>query len=244
MNRRRILKLLAGSSVLTVMCACEEQDSRRNGESLMVRYPSIPPLSGEPTPHVRIHALLEELRLAFEAKGYNVSSELTPPISESKLRQKCSWFPGQLPPELISLYSWRGGQQIREHNEFSPFWFRDMIFSTPEVAKDEYLSMMETYGKYSTSEDSGIDLRTSFPFASFNGGWYVFPCGGQALDLLHPRAIVCVFQGIDAYFHSMESMIKTCIDWVNHPLYQVEPGDWQKVEIELWRKHNPGVFGQ
>jgi len=210
----------------------------------MARYPSIPPLSGEPTPHVRLRALLEELRLAFEAKGYRVSSELKPPLNETELRQKCSWFPGQLSSELFSLYGWRGGQQLRAFNEFAPFWFRDMIFSTPEVAEDEYKSMMETYGKYSTPEDSGINLSTSFPFASFNGGWYVFPCGGQALDPVHPRAIVCVFQGIGAYFHSMESMIRTCIDWVSHPLYQGKPVEWENVEMELWQKHNPGVFSR
>ncbi len=210
----------------------------------MPRYPIIPPLSGEPADAARIHALLEELRSSFEAIGQSVSVDLQPPINWNELSQRCSWFPGTLPEEIRALYGWRGGQKLRPSNSFSPFWFRDMIFATPEVAHDEYESMMQTYGKYSEPGTSGVDLRTCFPFAAFNGGWYVFPCAGQAIDPVHPRSIFCVFQGIGAYFHTLESMLKACIDWVKHPEYQSKGRIWEEVEMEIWQLHNPGVFSR
>ena len=242
MNRRPFLKLVVGSAAVGALCSCDEKGPSILGAESVPRYSKIPSLSGEPTPRAELHSLLEELRLAFEAVGRHVSTTLMPALSDSELRRKCSWFPGEISPELFAIYSWRGGQ--KQTNDSSEFWLRDMILSTPETAEVEYQSMMETYGKYLPSEDVGVELATCFPFAAFNGGWYVFPCGGQALNRTHPRGIISVFQGLDVYFYSMESMLRTCIDWVRHPLYQGNPTQWGNVEMELWQKHNPGIFGR
>lgn len=242
MERRHALSMLFGSAAIAGLYGCEERAAARKVTERAPKYPFIPPLAGlAPKPAV-IHVLLEQLRESFEAKGNSVSAQLQPPIDPDRLKELCAWFPGAISPEIFALYSWQGGQQLSDDQDFSPFWFRDMVFSTPETAGQQYASMMETYGKLLPPELTGIDLSLSFPFAAFNGGWYVFPCGGQALDLAHPRSIVGVFQGISVYFHSMEAMLKTCIDWVNHPAYSEQGRDWEAIELEGWKRHNPGIF--
>jgi hypothetical protein len=119
-----------------------------------------------------------------------------------------------------------------------------MQFTSLERAKEEYQSMIASYGVGNSRELEGIELRTSFPFASFNGGWYVVPCTGHDLDAEHAYPVVSVFQGIDVYFHSIESMLTTCIDWrlastLVDDAWELEEG----LERAIWRKHNPGVLG-
>ncbi len=208
----------------------------------MIRFPNIPPLSGSPPDTVRVHELLEDLRVAFENIGKSVTRDLAPPLTDEELRKRCAWFPGEIASEIFSLYSWRGGQQLRAEESFAPFWFRDTIFSTPEAAAVEYQSMMETYGDLLTPGMIGVDLAHCFPFAAFNGGWYVFPCGGQALETSRSRGIVAVFQGIDVYYYSLVKMLETCRDWVRHPRYVAQGADWANIEMEIWREHNPGIF--
>jgi hypothetical protein len=46
------------------------------------------------------------------------------------------------------------------------------------------------------------------------------------------------------YFHSIESMLRTCIDWVSSPYREnhgVLPEDF---EMAVWKRHNPGIFGK
>jgi hypothetical protein len=119
-----------------------------------------------------------------------------------------------------------------------------MQFTSLERARFEYESMMQSYGIGNSRAEDGIELRTSFPFASFNGGWYVFPCEGQDKDKNHPFAIVSVFQGIDVYFHSIHSMLETCIDWKSASIWTEAQG-WNlpgQSELKIWRRHNPGLF--
>ena len=204
-----------------------------------VRFTAIPPLGGPLPNRATIHQLLEELRATFERKGKSVTSTLLPHISEANLAAQCRWFPAALPEEILALYTWRGGQQLSDENA-EPFWFRDVIFIAPDAAEREYRSMMETYGKLMPASSIGVELSRCFPFAAFNGGWYVFPCGGQALNLEFPRPIVSVFQGVDVYYHSLASMLKTCVAWVDDPAYGSK--SWEDVEMEIWRRFNPGVF--
>lgn len=208
----------------------------------MVRFANIPPLSGNPPDTLRVHVLLEELRVAFEEAEQAVTRDLAPPLLPEELRERCAWFPGDIASEIYSLYSWRGGQHLREGDSFAPFWFRDTIFATPEKAAVEYQSLMETYGSLLTPGMIGVNLAHCFPFAAFNGGWYVFPCSGQAIETSHPRGIIAIFQGVDVYYHSLAKMLETCRDWARHPRYSARDADWPHIEMEIWRKHNPGVF--
>lgn len=245
MQRRVFLKTVSHLSALLGLSACGEPQqtsvvSTSDPLALPERYPVIPALSGSAPPRATIHALLEELRNAYETRGLAVSASLQPPISDTELRRQCAWFPGELPEEIYHLYSWRGGQLRTEQG--APFWFRDVIFSTPEKCAKEYASLQDSYGTLLPPKAIGVDLKYCFPFASFNGGWYTFPCRGQAMRPEHPRSIIVVMQGVDAYFYSLEALLRTCVAWVKHSAYGGDPGEWENVETEIWKQHNPGVF--
>jgi hypothetical protein len=183
---------------------------------------------------------LDALLAAYEAKGHPMKATLKPGLSEKEFCKRTQWFPGTIPPELFEMYSWHNGQRNEPWSETHPFWFRDMAFSSVELAESEYKSMMESYGIDSTLERDGVELSTCFPFAAFNGGWYVLPTEKQTLIPKLKLPVVCVFQGIEVYFLSIEKMLDTCIQWVNQPNYRLF-GETE-VEFEIWRNNNPGIF--
>lgn len=190
----------------------------------------------------QLHRLLENLRIAFEAKSLNVSDTLLPPWNEHELRERCQWFPGEIVPELTALYSWRGGQEPGPwdlSDTDHPFWFRDCAFSSLAIAENEYRRMMASYGQ---TPEFHKALETCFPFAAFNGGWLVLPTTSHGFDKNLMRPVVSVMQGIDVFFYSMEKMVETCADWVSHPGYGGDGTLPENVEHEIWRKHNPGIF--
>jgi hypothetical protein len=181
---------------------------------------------------------LEKLRLAFEAKGHAVTKSLRPPVPEQELRKRCEWFPQPLPEELVALYSWREGQPDGPWEESYPFWFRDCGFSALATAERSYGRIMATYGAEGPDEEL---LKGAFPFAEFNGGWLVLPTARAGFkDLARP--VVSVHQGVDVWFHSMNTMVDTCVEWVSHPAWTSEGLYPQSLEMEIWRKHNPGIF--
>ena len=235
MKRRRFLRnaslLLAGG----VISAC---DTSSNTTAIQRTDISLPPFSSD-----NLHRLLEQLRLAFESRSLNVSDTLLPPRSENEILMGSEWFPGEMVPELISLYSWRGGQEpgpwdLTDGND--PFWFRDCAFSSLAIAEEEYQSMMASYGQIREYRDV---LRTCFPFAAFNGGWLVIPTKAHNFDAGLARPVVSVMEGIDVFFYSIETMVQTCVGWVTHPDYSEDEGLPSDVELEIWRKYNPGIFG-
>jgi len=230
MNRRDFVKMSVAGCFIGIH-GCEEEGLMENP----YRNISLPEFSGK-----NLHVLLDELLEAYESKGMHVSDSLLAPLSQSELIDRCSWFPGELPPEIISLYSWRGGQLKDAWESEFPFWFRDNSFCSVERAQFEYKSMMDSYGIY--PEDHEL-LKYSFPFASFNGGWYVFPTQGQPFSATLKAPIVGVLQGIDIYYFSIETMVQTCIDWVSHDKYDADSSMPDKIEREIWQKHNPGIFG-
>ena len=230
MNRRDLVKLCATGCFAGIVGF--EKVSAMNDP-----YPNIalPEFSSE-----NLHRLLDNLLNAYESKGMHVSDSLLPPLSKSELIKRCSWFPGELPPEIISLYSWRAGQEKDAWEAEFPFWFRDNSFCSVERAEHEYESMMESYGIY--PEDHEL-LKYSFPFAAFDGSWYVFPTKGQPFSSSLKAPIINVLEGIEVYYFSIETMVLTCLDWVGHEKYDADGSLPENVEREIWQKHNPGVFG-
>lgn len=192
---------------------------------------------------VEIFALLNQLAGCFEAKEHHVLPSLLDPLSSEQLNNQCAWFPATIPDSISAMYAWRAGQAKDAWTEEYPFWFRDMSFISPKQAEYEYKSMIESYGIDNTIEEDGIELRTSFPFAAFNGGWFVVPSSSHKWSSRHPSPVICVFQGIDMYFHSVESMLRTCSEWVAHPNWSSEESDLEEdIEIAIWKKYNPGIF--
>lgn len=229
--KRRSFSLAIGMIATSPILGSLGCDSREHKGKIPL--PALPEFDAN-----RLQAKLEELRLAYEKKGFNVSETLQPGLSAQETMTQCSWFPVKLPQEIIALYAWRGGQQeSREEKDF-PFMFRDCAFLTPTDAKHEYESMMQTYG---TNPADAPLLRTSFPFAAYNGGWLVLPCAGQSLELNLQRPIISIMQGIDVHYYSIETMLATAIEWVLHPKFDGYslPSD---IELEIWQRHNPGIF--
>ncbi|MDO6545561.1 hypothetical protein [Photobacterium sanguinicancri] len=186
-----------------------------------------------------LHQNLNRLLNAFESKGMNVEGSLLPPIPEIELRERCSWFPGDLPNEIVALYEWRGGQEKDTWESEFPFWFRDNSFCSIARAEFEYKSMMESYGKYQPDHDM---LKYSFPIAAFNGGWYVIPTRRHNLNSVLKRPVISVHQDIDIYFYTIEKMVETCAEWVEHDNYSPDGLYPESVEMQIWRKHNPAIF--
>jgi hypothetical protein len=187
----------------------------------------------------RLHSQLDKLLAAYEDKGMKVSETMLPALTENEIREQCTWFPGELTKEIISLYSWRGGQQNDAWETKHPFWFRDNSFASLARAKIEYQSMMDSYGK--NPEDHEM-LKYSFPFASFNGGWYVLPTRKHDFNPSLKSPVISVLQGIDVYFYTIESMVSTCTEWVSHPEFDSDYTLPEDIEKQIWKKHNPRIF--
>ncbi|MEM8529182.1 MAG: hypothetical protein AAGG68_31410 [Bacteroidota bacterium] len=187
----------------------------------------------------QLHQQLERLLNAFETKGINVKNSLLPGLSEQEIREQCAWFPGNIPEEIIALYEWRGGQD--ESLGDDRFVFRDNKFCSLKKAEAEYQSMMQFYGiiDESTGQET---LKYSFPIASFDGAFYVIPTKSHSFDSALEKPIISVFQGFDIFYYSLEKMVETCVEWVQHENYEVTGLYPEEVELEIWQKHNPGIF--
>lgn len=231
MRRRSFLEILFGSLVYAQVAGC---DKRSNETRLQHTEINIPDFS-----KVNLHSNLDRLLKAFESKGMNMGDSLLPGMTEPELREKCSWFPGELTEEIIALYAWRGGQKKAAWESEHPFWFRDNSFCSVERAQLEYKSMMSSYGNH--QQDHHM-LKHAFPIASFNGGWYVIATKGHNLPSALKTPVISVHEGIDIYFYSIEKMIETCAAWVEHDAYSSDGLSHETAEIEIWRTHNPGIF--
>ena len=223
MKRRDIARALTGAATLLALPPGKPS--------------SLPPATLPPFSALRLRSRLDVLRLAFEAKKQHVSPALQAGLSETQLRNRCSWFPSRLPDELVALYGWHDGQPLPAGEERYPFWFRDCGFTCIRNAEKEYESIMRTYGAKPPLQEF---LKHSFPFAAFDGGWLVLPCKQRHPDSPYEHAVVSVMQGVDLWFYSMESMVETCIGWVTDPGYP----NWanKALENEIWEKNNPGIF--
>ncbi|EEW10057.1 SMI1/KNR4 family protein [Vibrio mimicus] len=191
-----------------------------------------------------LHRLLNELCACFESKGHLVASSLLAPLTEKELEAKCaSWFPGEIPTAIKDLYTWKGGQGHNAWEEEFPFWFRDMSFISLDQAEAEYESMNQSYGVENTLEEDGVLIKDCFPFAAFNGGWFVIPASKSKWSNSFDEPVICIFQGIEQYYHSIDKMVKTVIECIQYPTWSTEesyiPED---IEMKIWKKHNPGIF--
>ena len=188
---------------------------------------------------------LNALLTAYEERGADtIRDSLLPGLSRPEIEKSCAWYPAEIPDPVAELYMWRNGQANDAWSEPNPFWFRDMTFSSLDIAASEYQSMISSYGEGNTLEDDRVVLETCFPFAAFNGGWYVVPSEKHIMNVDSRFPVICVFQGIDWYFISIEKMLDTCIEWVRSDDYNYEDASLDEAtERRIWRHHNPGVFG-
>ncbi len=177
---------------------------------------------------------LDRLVAAFEKHGIAVSDNLRPGASDDELDKLAEQLGVRIPDDVRALFKWRNGHHDPEAEHV--LRFRDNTFLSLDQVPFIYNDMIEFYGDLSDE----VDLSKSIPIAEFMGSTYAVAAGGQALTRSR-YPVVGVFQGVGPYYLSVESMIDTCIAWVEQPNYS-KSGPTPN-EMEIWKRHNPGIFG-
>lgn len=176
---------------------------------------------------------------AFEAKGLNVSANLQPGLSREEIIRQTEAIGLAAPPEVIELYQWRNGH-VDEFAE-ACIQFRDNTFLSLDRAIEEYENLMQLSSD-EDADDFGVDLRTCLPIAAFDGALYVVACGHHDFGADKPHPVISAFEGVDLYFHSVRSMLDTSIAWVSHPAWPDLGDADESAEMDIWKRHNPGIF--
>jgi len=229
MHRREFLRYLILSSAATIgACKRSSKRSRQLANDDRSLYADRD-----------IHTLLDTLLDAYQAKGFNVKTGSSSPYSKEQLQRQIDWFPGEIVPPLQALYTWHGGHLENSIENNSEFWFRDNAFLNLETAEREYKILRENFVGGFFGDPW---LKYAFPFAAFEGSWYVLPTREHPYSSELNYPVICVFEGIDVFFYSLQSMLLTCIDWVTHPEFRKDTTLPRDIELSIWRKYNPGIF--
>lgn len=189
-----------------------------------------------------ITELLDELRIAYLERGYAVDRHLQPGLPRDAFLRRTHSLGLALPDDLVELYAWRNGQDSDAEMSLDAMAFRDQKFVDVDGALHEYPLIQEHYTPQEDMIPYGFELAETFPFATFMGSSYVIVCGSHDLASPHPHPIVSVFQGLDLFFHSLETMLRTCLDWVRHPGWGPASTLPTEIEREIWQRHNPGIL--
>lgn len=188
----------------------------------------------------RLVASLESLRQGFEDHGRAVTAHLRPGLDEAEVRRRCAWFPVPVPTEVVALYGWHDGQAPDAERTADAFLFRDCAFISLDRAREVHRTMSGAYS--GAASILGVSVATCFPVAEFEGATLVVPCDAPPGGDAQLRPVVSVFEGIEVFFYSVERMVETCLDWVRHPAFDPRAGLPRPAELEIWRRHNPGIF--
>ena len=188
-----------------------------------------------------IHPLCDALADAFERKGVAVRANLSPGLAREEILRIVEPLGIALPEDVIALYEWRNGHL----DEFSEdvIRFRDNTFISLERAVEEHAQLMSIYALDSTLEEDRVDLQAALPISFFEGSCDVVACGAHLHHDAGDHPVIRVFEGIDMYYPSIESMLRICTEWVSHPDWDAADGFPGDAEMEIWQKHVPGIFG-
>jgi hypothetical protein len=190
-----------------------------------------------------ITELCEQLADAFEARGVRVRENLQPGLSHDAIMEIVAPLRLPLPDDVVELYQWRNGHVDDHDPQWRHIRFRDNAFISLQRAVREYASIAGSYGADSTLHADRVDLSACIPISAFDGSWDVVACGAHLFGRRIDHPVVRVFQGIDMHFHSLPSMLQTCIAWVSSPGWSPLDGLPADEEMEIWTRHNPGIFG-
>ena len=179
-----------------------------------------------------VPSLLNALLDASQVGGANVGAELNPGLEQNELLDLLAPLKLQVPQSFMEMYRWRNGCK----DDHCGFYFRDLTFVSLQEAI-ECREIILTY--YALDADDPFDYAHFLPFSRLQGkdffGVLCTPIGD-----LPPAAdnVISVSEGGNVLnFHSIESMLRTCIDWVDQDAISNE-----ELELEIWRQHNPGIF--
>lgn len=187
--------------------------------------------------------LCEQLADTYALQGVDVRANLKPGIARAEILEALASLRLVVPEDVIELYGWRNGHILHTDYERS-LSFRDDPFLTIDGAVDAYLMMQHGYGIDSTLADDRVDLKMVIPISSFEGAWDVVACGAHLHGSHMDHPVIHVHQGISLYYHSIEAMLRTNIDWVASPHWEQFSSLPRDVEMAIWERHNPGIFAR
>lgn len=160
---------------------------------------------------------------------------LLPGLTSAQIARKTQDLPFELPEEIYQLYQWRNGLSEGRN----PFLFGDHCLSNLDETLETYHMLWEAYSDLVEDYNHIIDWQKCFPFADFEGSYLLLVCGDHMFKDRYPNPIICMFEGIDIYFVSFDKMLDTCIEW-SQQLF--DKYGTPNNRLEIWKKHNPGVF--
>lgn len=182
---------------------------------------------------IPIFTLLDELLGAYQIGGVNVGEGLNPGLSRDEILGLLTTLKLQAPESFINLYRWRNGCK----SDDGGFQFRDTVFVPLQDAIEFQQNILLDYEAVA---DEHFNPAYFLPFSHFENSLFY---GVQCMPIGAPPpasdAVICVSEGIDTYFYSIESMLRTCIDWGREDALENE-----ELELTIWRRHNPGIFAE
>lgn len=189
-----------------------------------------------------LQSKLDRLADAFEAHGIPVWSNLRPGASEPELDDIAERLNVVLPEEFRELYRWRNGHVDPDASNIVTF--RDGVFIGLDAIPQAYRDVNSVYGLSPADPEYvvDVDLSECVPIAEFMGSWLVVACGAQSAISGSQRPVFNAFHGVEPFFDSIDSMVETCIAWVEQSDY--DPYSEAPNEREIWIAHNPLRFGK
>jgi len=169
---------------------------------------------------------LAELEKTMAAHGYDPKASFRPGLTRAEIDRRTKGLPFRLPEELYRLYEWHDGSPE------GPLIFRDHRLSPLEegIRNGAFLRRYEE--------------PPAFPFADFEGSFLLVPVAGYGAHASLERPVIHLHESRDVYFYSVPLMLDTAIDWIREGV--LGPGGEhapdERKELEIWRRHNPGVF--
>lgn len=218
LSRRAFLKtvILAGPAIALSSC-----QNRRENQVNQVR-----------SNVNEIKPKLDKMLTALRSKRPNIDKDFLPGLSSDEIRKITSKLPFSLPPELEQLYMWRNGTRNTWIDSADPlFVFRDHSFLPLEKAIKERDAIVKYYS-----------IPDVFPFASFQGSYLALSNNTFPYGKRFERPVINIFQGVTLFFFSFSTMLDTVAEWTErnvHKPYESERVD-ERLEKEIWEKHNPG----
>lgn len=231
-------RLAAATTTVLLATACAGKKGERR------------PMEDFPSVTTGLHEKLDRLVAAMAAKGFCVDGAFNPGLTREQIDEKTRGLGFRLPEELYQLYMWHDGTRPG-FDDSQPgctlFLFRDQVFLTLDQAVKELEDVRLSYG-----------VTDAFPFTEWEGSWLVMPSRPYELpaDVDTPptryrleRPVILVFQGIDVFAYSLDTLIDIATEWVERGVHT--PGDEhvsreeyavrQDLELQIWDAHNPGI---
>ena len=185
--------------------------------------------------------LCERLADVYALQGVPVRENLRPGVTRETVLRTLAPHGLQVPDALVDLYTWRNGHLRQGDDERHRYiWFRDDIFMPLEQILEAHEHIQLAYAvEEALLED--VDLKAIIPISENNGAWDAIVCGRHSYGAHRVNPVIHIHQGVDVYYDSIETMLRTNIDWVASPHWDSSSALPTDVEQEIWRRHNPGL---